>query len=119
MKRILLLAGILIAVSSVLQAQPKIKFEKETQELGYVLWRNPVTVTYHFTNDGDKPLVISNVTTSCGCTEAKWTEDPIPAGGKGEVTAIFDAEPSAGSTRKSVCIAMPLPLPFILDSTVK
>lgn len=92
MKRILLLAGILIAVSSVLQAQPKIKFEKETQELGYVLWRNPVTVTYHFTNDGDKPLVISNVTTSCGCTEAKWTEDPIPAGGKGEVTAIFDAE---------------------------
>lgn len=92
MKRILLLAGILIAVSSVLQAQPKIKFEKETQELGYVLWRNPVTVTYHFTNDGDKPLVISNVTTSCGCTEAKWTEEPIPAGGKGEVTAIFDAE---------------------------
>ena len=89
MKRILLLAGILIAVSSVLQAQPKIKFEKETQELGYVLWRNPVTVTYHFTNDGDKPLVISNVTTSCGCTEAKWTEDPIPAGGKGEVTAIY------------------------------
>lgn len=47
MKRILLLAGILIAVSSVLQAQPKIKFEKETQELGYVLWRTPVTVTYH------------------------------------------------------------------------
>ena len=60
MKRILLLAGILIAVSSVLQAQPKIKFEKETQELGYVLWRNPVTVTYHFTNDGDKLLVITD-----------------------------------------------------------
>ena len=40
-----------------------------TKDLGYVLWRTPATVTYQFTNTGDKPLVISNVTTSCGCAK--------------------------------------------------
>ena len=52
------------------QAQPRITFDSESKDLGYVLWRNPVTVSYKFTNTGDKPLVVSNVTVSCGCMEA-------------------------------------------------
>lgn len=42
MKRILFLFNILFAVVLVAQAQPKITFDKNVQELGYVLWRNPV-----------------------------------------------------------------------------
>lgn len=74
------------------QAQPRITFDSESKDLGYVLWRNPVTVSYKFTNTGDKPLVVSNVTVSCGCMEARWTEDPVMPGDKGEITAVFDAE---------------------------
>ena len=74
MKRILFLFNILFAVVLVAQAQPKITFDKNVQELGYVFWRNPVTITYNFTNTGDKPLVISKVTSSCGCTEVDWTK---------------------------------------------
>lgn len=95
-----------------MQAQPKISIDTRSRELGYVLWRNPATVTYSFTNTGDKPLVISNVTTSCGCTQAKWTQEPIPAGGKGEVTATFDAE-ALGKFYKEVsiyCNASPVPV---------
>lgn len=92
MKRIyLFVLGMVLAVVAV-QAQPKISFDQEKKELGYVLWRNPTAITFQFTNIGDKPLVISNVTTSCGCTKAEWTQDPVPAGGTGEVTAVFDAE---------------------------
>ena len=57
-------------------------------------------------------MVISNVTTSCGCTEATWTKTPIPAGGKGQVTAVFDAE-AIGRFYKEVgvyCNASSLPL---------
>lgn len=100
------------AVALAGKAQPKITFDREQQDLGYVLWRNPVTVTYAFTNTGDKPLVISNVTTSCGCTKATWTEEPIPAGGKGTVMAVFDAE-AIGRFYKEVgvyCNASPMPL---------
>ena len=92
MKRILFLLSILFAVNMMVSAQPKISFDKPNQELGYLLWRNPVTITYNFTNTGSKPLVISNVTTSCGCTTADWTKAPIAAGAKGTVTAVFDAE---------------------------
>ena len=92
MKHILTLIGCLWMLLLTLQAQPKITFKQDKQELGYVLWRRPVTVNYEFTNTGNQPLVISNVTTSCGCTSATWTQDPVPAGGKGVVTAVFDAE---------------------------
>ncbi|WP_300724458.1 DUF1573 domain-containing protein [uncultured Bacteroides sp.] len=92
MKRILFIISILISVVSAAQAQPKITFEHEIQELGYVLWRNPTTITFNFTNTGNKPLVISNVTSSCGCTEVKWPKKPIAAGDKGVITAVFDAE---------------------------
>lgn len=92
MKRILFFLSILFAVNIAVSAQPKISFDKPNQELGYLLWRNPVTITYNFTNTGSKPLVISNVTTSCGCTTADWTKTPIAAGAKGTVTAVFDAE---------------------------
>lgn len=91
MKRIYI-SLIVFWVCLLVQAQPKITFDSETKDLGYVLWRNPVTVTYKFTNTGDKPLVVSNVTVSCGCMKAKWTEEPVMPGDKGEITAVFDAE---------------------------
>lgn len=69
-------------------------------------------MTYQFTNTGDKPLVISNVTTSCGCAKAQWTEEPVPAGGKGKITVVFDAE-AIGHFYKDVgvyCNAASLPI---------
>ena len=65
MKRFLFLFSILFAVNIAVMAQPQITFDDQSQDLGYLLWRNPVTVKYGFTNTGDKPLVISNVTVSC------------------------------------------------------
>ena len=92
MKRICFISSIFFFITLISHAQPQISFDKMTQNLGYILWRNPATVVYHFTNTGDKPLVISNVTTSCGCTKAEWTLEPVPVGGKGSVTVVFDAE---------------------------
>ena len=73
-------------------AQPKATFDKMTHEFGVVLWKHPVTATFQIKNDGDKPLVISNVTTSCGCTVADWTKEPIAPGATGVVTSTFDAK---------------------------
>ena len=112
MKRIYTFFLLCMAACFSLFAQPKITFDMQTKDLGYVLWRNPATVIYSFTNIGNKPLVISNVTTSCGCAKAKWTEDPVPAGGKGEITVVFDAE-AIGHFYKDVgvyCNASPTPI---------
>ena len=88
------------AVSSAL-AQPKAEFDKKMHEFGTILWKNPVTATFKITNTGDKPLVISNVTTSCGCTAVDWTKTPIAPGASGTVSSTFDAK-ALGRFQKSV-----------------
>ena len=73
-------------------AQPRATFDKKVHEFGVVLWKHPATATFTIKNDGDKPLVISNVTTSCGCTVADWTKTPIAPGATGTVSSTFDAK---------------------------
>ena len=73
-------------------AQPQATFDKKIHEFGVVLWKHPATATFTIKNDGDKPLVISNVTTSCGCTVADWTKTPIAPGATGTVSSTFDAK---------------------------
>ena len=89
MKRIYTFLFLCFAACISLWAQPKISFDMTTKDLGYVLWRTPATVTYQFTNTGDKPLVISNVTTSCGCAGVYCNAASLPIylDFNGEVTA--------------------------------
>ena len=62
--------------------------------------------TYDFvvTNTGSTPLVIQNVVASCGCTTPEWTKQPIPAGGKGKVTAIYDPRNRPGKFSKTLSV---------------
>lgn len=62
--------------------------------------------TYDFViaNTGSQPLVIQNVVASCGCTTPEWTKQPIPAGGKGKVTAIYDPQGRPGPFNKTISV---------------
>lgn len=92
MKQILIAILLWTVGSLVGLAQPKATFDKKVHEFGVVLWKHPATATFTIKNDGDKPLVISNVTTSCGCTVADWTKTPIAPGATGTVSSTFDAK---------------------------
>ena len=92
MKQILTSILVWTAACLVGYAQPKATFDKMTHEFGVVLWKHPATASFQIKNDGDKPLGISNVTTSCGCTVAYWTKEPIAPGATGVVTSPFDAK---------------------------
>lgn len=54
----------------------------------------PVKVAFKFKNPGLIPLIIEDVKPSCGCTVPIFPKEPIPGGGEGEVTVIFDAKDS-------------------------
>ncbi|MEG1564252.1 MAG: DUF1573 domain-containing protein [Bacteroides sp.] len=84
-------------------AQPRISSNKETHNFGQIEWKRPVTVDYTITNTGDKPLVLTQVTTSCACSVADWTKSPIAPGEKGTITATFDAR-ALGRFEKSIGI---------------
>ncbi len=62
--------------------------------------------TYDFivTNTGTEPLVIQNVVASCGCTTPEWTKQPIPAGAKGKITAIYDPKDRPGMFNKNLSV---------------
>ena len=62
------------------------------------------TFDFLVTNTGTDPLVIQNVVASCGCTTPEWTKQPIPAGGKGKVTAIYDPKDRPGVFNKTLSV---------------
>lgn len=92
MKYILsVLTASLFAVMTV-QAQPNIEFEQTKIDLGTLLWQSPQTATFKVLNKGTSDLVITNVRTDCGCTDAEWTRTPIGPGSSGTVKATYNAE---------------------------
>jgi len=62
------------------------------------------TFDFTITNTGTEPLVIQNVQASCGCTTPEWTKSPIPAGGTGKVTAIYDPANRPGQFNKTLSV---------------
>ena len=62
------------------------------------------TYDFEVTNTGKDPLVIQNIVASCGCTTPEWTRSPIPAGGKGKVTAIYDPKDRPGPFNKTLSV---------------
>lgn len=64
-----------------------------------------IHLKYKFKNAGDKPLIISDVQSSCGCTIAGFPKEPVPPGGEGEISAEFDTNKTdRGSVQKMITV---------------
>jgi hypothetical protein len=108
-KLALLLTFVIVAVVSHGQdakpAGPVITWESATHDFGDIYQGDKVEYTYAFTNTGNEPLIITNVQVTCGCTTPKgWPKDPIPPGGKGEITIGFNSTGKIGKQNKVVTI---------------
>ena len=77
--------------------------DKAVHNFGDILLSDgPVECSFIVKNNGSKPIVIYNVVTSCGCTEAKWTRNPIKPGEKGKITVVYTNDEGAYAFNKSV-----------------
>ena len=56
---------------------------------------------FKLVNTGNKPLVVYDVTTSCGCTQAEYSKEPVRPGDTLELKAVYNAE-EKGRFRKSL-----------------
>ncbi len=74
------------------------------QNFGKVIDGEKVIITFHFKNTGTKPLVISNVQASCGCTVPSKPEEPIAPGAEGKITAEFNSEGRVGKANKNLTV---------------
>ncbi len=84
--------------------QPKISFPKENHDFGVVKEGDIASYEFEFVNQGDNPLVISNVKASCGCTTPFWTKKPIAPGEKGMVKASYNSKGRPGNFNKSITV---------------
>lgn len=83
-----------------LSAQEKIgnslEFDKVVHNFGNIVHKSgPVSCTFTLQNKGSKPAVIYNVVSTCGCTDVKWTKEPVRPGGKGQITATYSNDEGA------------------------
>jgi Protein of unknown function (DUF1573) len=85
--------------------QPKISFDSMEYHFGRVAIGQSVDWTFRFKNTGEAPLVLSQVTTSCGCTTIKdWTNTPIAAGEEGFIVANLNTTNLSGQIHKTVYV---------------
>src|SRR5689334_19028940 len=66
--------------------------DSTTQDLGKIKEGSVVEITWKFKNTGNKPLIISNATGTCGCTIADKPKEPIAPGKDGVIKARFNSQ---------------------------
>jgi len=70
----------------------KIEFKQTTIDYGIIEKGANGVRTFEFTNTGDAPLIVSKVSSSCGCTVPKKPESPIMPGKSGEIEVKYDTK---------------------------
>lgn len=78
-------------------------FKQIEQDFGKIPIGKSVSILFKFSNTGANPLLISKVTTSCGCTVAEWPKDIIESNKKGEIKIVYDAK-YPGSFDKTITV---------------
>lgn len=70
-----------------------ITWDKTVHDFGDVsVTDGPLTCTFTVTNNGPEAIAIFEVVSSCGCTDVKWTREPIKPGKTGIVSATYKNE---------------------------
>lgn len=80
-----------------------IVFASETIDYGTIAHNSNGKREFVFTNNGTKPLIITNTQGSCGCTVPTSPKEPIAPGGKG-VIAVQYATDRVGAFTKTVTV---------------
>jgi hypothetical protein len=92
-------------VFSLAEAQPRMKFENNHHDFGKIGESDgKVRHVFTFTNEGDAPLIIQGVRSSCDCTAPHYSREPIAPGKSGSVTAEYNPENRSGRFNSTVTI---------------
>ena len=102
---LLLAFSLLSGLATVSAQQVPILFEETKWNFGDVQESGgSVEHTFVFTNVSDRPVVIVDVSTGCGCTTPKYSRKPVLAGAKGEIVVAFDPINRPGHFSKGVSV---------------
>ena len=105
MKMKLNLSVLALLATITLSAQPKLTFDKTQHDFGKVgEGDGAASYDFAFKNTGTTPLIIQNVSTTCGCTTPEWTKEPIRPGAAGFIKVSYDVKGRQGPIDRTIAV---------------
>lgn len=84
---------------------PKITFTRLVHDFGDIDRGSKVETSFEFKNNGDAPLQILEVTTSCGCTSADLKQKTYRPGESGKIPVTFNSQTFEGKITKRITVS--------------
>ena len=94
---------------------PVAKWDATVKELGEIPRNIPKTAEFTLTNEGKDPLIINSAKASCGCTNMKYSSEPILSGKSTIVSATYNAAVPGAFTKSVTVITNADPNPVVLQ----
>lgn len=89
------------------QESASIKFDTQNWNFGDVEESGGnVTHIFTFTNISQRPVVVLDVSASCGCTSPSFSRKPVMPGARGEISVVFDPINRPGKFSKGVSVRL-------------
>ena len=83
----------------------KIEFEEAAYDFGTIKEGAVVEHIFKFKNTGEAPVILSQVSASCGCTTPEYTKDPVLPGKEGEIKVSYNSKGHTGNQQKIVTVS--------------
>ena len=91
---LLVFAGLVAGAQSTNQAEV-LKLKETVYDFGKIPQGKPVYHSFEITNTGTEPLVLENVSATCGCTTPEWSKEPIAPGATAVIKVGYNAASAA------------------------
>ena len=83
---------------------PVITFDEMVHSFGNVTQGEKVEYSFKFTNTGNKDLLITDASSSCGCTIPDWPKEPLRPAKSAYMKVVFNSAGKDGFTEKEISI---------------
>jgi hypothetical protein len=86
------------------QKLPEITFETLEHDFGKITEGDKVEYDFKFTNTGEAPLIISEVSASCGCTTPSWPKGVIKMNESDIIKVVYNSKGRPGTFSKGIVV---------------
>lgn len=122
MKKLVLISAVLLALTFKTFAQQQvadttlvIQFETLVHDYGTIVKGADGSCEFVFKNAGKSPLILNNVTASCGCTVPEWTREPVQPGKTGVIKVKYNTMIVSGFNKAITVMSNAKNSPVILS----
>lgn len=82
---------------------PKAQWDTKVLDMGEMKYRTKTDAEFTLTNTGNEPLLITYAKASCGCTNLKYSQEPILPGNSTKLSVTYNGSGN-GNFTKSITV---------------